>query len=1278
MATIKELKAISILSVANQLGMSLNKIGRNTYSWQDHDSFVINARDNYFNWFSRSTGGDVIRMVQLVKEELSGEKVSFKQAKHFLENGEFEAVEVIGSSDDKEPFNYYLERYETSFKEARDYLTQQRKLSEETIDFFLSQGVMAQATKKTGEYYEPVIVFKSLNRQKKLSGACLQGIKVNNDLYEKGRLKQIMRGSDGTLGMSVDIGKPNRLVFAESPIDLMSYYELHKDVLQEVRLVAMNGLKESLISRHVVDFFFETGVISGKMEQDKIPVFLADMAQVSTFFKENRHQDLITLAVDNDEAGHTFIARLEEKGIGFIQALPPNENDQRKVDWNDYLKAQSESGLDNSRLGQARRKLERLKGELDSSIQTAYTHQSQANGQPMNDKKNGDRFLRKQERLENNIFSKMEEIKQQEERIERLEWQGENKALGLNKQGTGLEMSVQNIPRIREEIEKFTRGESHYTVATIKRYTQELAKLEAIQEKIAGLFVQPRAQALIDSKEVNQWKKRPSIYFVKGLRGVALELNDEGFFEVSSNPRYQPKTEEEHLKVTDLLERQKEFVAIKPDPVNVLMGTEKALDRDQRLTVNTGGELFNRNSGFLEDEPSRAAPQPDESKIQPDFPTNVQLNFNIDRSKESSVGLRNGYRYATDKDIRYLNRYAEEIQKSAEWYLNELADSKVTYFYQDKEDVRMLQIEFEKRHWMHLTGIAPVYHEWAYSLSEQFIDDIASGKGDFANLLVGRGFRDKTKLLPILPELFETDSFVFGDLSSVEKLGRLDVSSAICSDDRDILLALRTDDDSTFPATLLKPSRVLNIALDSLNQEKTILGVFVEKGSTLKTLSINHDLVADTGQGMLETLRIGQKDDSKILKGGQTMADNQQFNLRGRFNQDVKENEIERDSDGDGLSDELEKNMGTNPYSTDMDGDGKSDYEEVALGSNPIEDETVKPKNKTVVDFIAAKDTKGLAALLKEGVKEYFQSDTYKQFLLTMSKFYNYSPRNIQMILKQKPDAQAVASFKKWKKEFERHVKKGEQAIRIFAPIIVKQKDPKTGEVLLDDEGKEITYTAYKLVPVFDVSQTSGKELTKAVYELEGSYEDFAKLYKAIKDVASSKGISITFSDQIQNANGYYSLSENKIVIKKGLSEQQTLKTIFHEMAHADLHNSDNIQGMQLTKSTAELQAESVAFVVSSHYGIDTSEYNFGYLASWTQDPVGLSDLENQLKIVQKEASNLINRIDGTLEKLKTKEVTKDVFAEKINRLKEQSEQEKIKGSDAPKKALSSDKNIMI
>lgn len=323
---------------------------------------------------------------------------------------------------------------------------------------------------------------------------------------------------------------------------------------------------------------------------------------------------------------------------------------------------------------------------------------------------------------------------------------------------------------------------------------------------------------------------------------------------------------------------------------------EKALDRSQEPLNNIGGELINRNSGYLEGEPSRTAPQPEESKTQPDFPANVQLYFNIDRSKESSVGLRNGYHYATDKDLRYLNRYAEEFQKSADWYLNELADSKVTYFYQDKEDVQMLQVDFEKRHWMHLTGIAPVYHEWAENISEQFIEDVASGKGDFANLTVGVGFRDKAKLLPMLPEIFESDSFVFDDLSSVEKMGRLDVSSAIRSDDKDILLAFRTDDNSTFPATLLKPSRTLNIELDTLNQEKTILGVFVEKDDSIKTMSINPEFVKDNGQVMLDILRQNRdfepfKDEPNLQNGGLAMADNNEPNLRNRIEQILREDE---------------------------------------------------------------------------------------------------------------------------------------------------------------------------------------------------------------------------------------------------------------------------------------------------------------------------------------------------------------------------------------------------
>ena len=347
MASIEELKRLSILEVAERLGMQLKRVGNQTYIWDEHESFTINSRDNYFNWFARSTGGDVIALVQTVQEELTGQEISFKQAKHFLEEGNFEVVNVTNVPE-KEPFSYYLKPYETKFIEGREYLKEIRGLSDETIDFFGEKGVLAQATKKTNDYYEPVIVFKSLDHENQIIGASLQGIRENHDLYERGRLKQIMRASDGMTGMHIDIGTPKRLVFTEAPIDLMSYYELKKDTLQDVRLVAMDGLKESTISRHVAELLFEMGEIKGEIESATIPTFLANLAEVTTFFKEGKHQDLITLAVDNDKAGHTFIERLTDKKITFVSDLPPTTKSQEKIDWNDYLKESKEKALDRS------------------------------------------------------------------------------------------------------------------------------------------------------------------------------------------------------------------------------------------------------------------------------------------------------------------------------------------------------------------------------------------------------------------------------------------------------------------------------------------------------------------------------------------------------------------------------------------------------------------------------------------------------------------------------------------------------------------------------------------------------------------------------------------------------------------------------------------------------------------------------------------------------------------------------------------------------------------
>lgn len=438
-----------ILDVANELQMELVRYGRD-YRWKEHDSLVISPDKNLWKWFSRNTGGDAISLVETIKE------VDFNQSVDFLNDGNFKEFQMVERP--QEDFKYYLEKYEQPFSDGRDYLRTQRGLSDETIDYFLEQGVLAQANAKL-DYFaegnsgsstkaiEPVIVFKSLSSSGEVVGASLQGIQENWEKWPKhGYAKVIMKNSDPMTGIHVDIGSPKRLIFTESPIDLMSYYELHKDSLQDVRLVSMDGLKESTIGRHLSQIQAE---ISGKPLR-WTPEQIADGLQVAIdhhFFEDGKNADLITLALDNDKAGRTFVQELEAKGAVINSDLPELRPGQDKTDWNDVLKNQQEEKPDNSRLAQARRKLERLKGEQDDAISRAYSHQALTNGQPMNDKRGGASFMRKQEQIEGQVFSKMDEIRQQEERVERLEHQQHLKEMGLNRQGSGLEMSVQKIGR---------------------------------------------------------------------------------------------------------------------------------------------------------------------------------------------------------------------------------------------------------------------------------------------------------------------------------------------------------------------------------------------------------------------------------------------------------------------------------------------------------------------------------------------------------------------------------------------------------------------------------------------------------------------------------------------------------------------------------------------------------------------------------------------------------------------------------------------------------------
>ena len=286
---------------------------------------------------------------------------------------------------------------------------------------------------------------------------------------------------------------------------------------------------------------------------------------------------------------------------------------------------------------------------------------------------------------------------------------------------------------------------------------------------------------------------------------------------------------------------------------------------------------------------------------------------------------------------------------------------------------------------------------------------------------------------------------------------------------------------------------------------------------------------------------------------------------------------------------------------------------------------------------------------LEAGIQALFESEQYKAYLTAMSKFHNYSFNNTLLIAMQKPDASLVAGFGKWRDDFERHVKKGEKGIKILAPSPYRVKkqmekiDPTTQKPVIGADGKpvteerEIEIPAFRVVTVFDVSQTEGKEIPDiAVSELTGSVEQYQDFFAALEKASP---VPIAFENIEGGAHGYYHLEEKRIAIDKGMSELQTLKTAIHEIAHAKLHAIDKDapateQVDRPDRRTREVQAESVAYAVCQHYGLDTSDYSFGYVAGWSSGRE-LSELKASLETIRKAANELITDIDGHLAQLR-------------------------------------------
>lgn len=290
---------------------------------------------------------------------------------------------------------------------------------------------------------------------------------------------------------------------------------------------------------------------------------------------------------------------------------------------------------------------------------------------------------------------------------------------------------------------------------------------------------------------------------------------------------------------------------------------------------------------------------------------------------------------------------------------------------------------------------------------------------------------------------------------------------------------------------------------------------------------------------------------------------------------------------------------------------------------------------------------KEITAGIEKGIMELFESDRYRNYLTTMSRFHKYSLNNVMLIHAQRPNATLVAGFSKWKNSFGRHVKKGEKGIQILAPTPYKIKvdkeklDPDTKLPMLDDEGKpiteekEVTIPMFKVVSVFDVSQTDGKPLPQISFSLTGDVAQYEVFMEALRRTSQ---VPITIEPMEPGMDGYFHLEKQAIFLREGMSQVQTVCAAIHEMAHSRLHNYEKMTELaddgetilvpgEKDRNTEEVEAESISYAVCQYFGIETADNSFGYIASWSQGKA-LKELRASLETINKTSSELISGIE--------------------------------------------------
>ena len=1414
-------KSLDILEVARSLGMEMKRKSHREYYWAEHDSFKIDTVKNTWHWYSQNLFGDTINLVQQMQN------VSYKDAMVFLETGSFPEAKPV--EEERKPFNYTLAPYEQPFVEARAYLKEIRGLSDDTIDFFLEKGVIAQAKRKDKEgVIEDVLVFKYLDRNQQLVGASLQGLVPDQERHPgKGYLKQIMYQSEAISGLNVSIGSPERLIVTEAPIDLMSYYELHKGELNDVRLVAMEGLKEGVLSHYVLEMLQDRGEIAmderdytKSSELTRTSRFLSVVAETSTLFQDHKYDDLITLAVDRDKAGTDFITKLREKKIPVIDARPPQREGQEKTDWNEILRQEkqmekteeihsSSSFPDTSHLSPEDAawlkenwnnigfSVEPRKQMVIDSDKTV-TYEKPSN--PLGDGREPKKQIQSTEKAPESSQEQMND------RASGGEGYSQHDAVGSAEPEAELsatfEQTVASHPtspyrylHFSTTFEEVQRRQSKYHPITsddLKRMNQYAGSIqkssqwyleELANSKIYYFYSNNGEVSLLD---VNF--KRENFLHLTGIRPVVPGRNAGDFVVDFAEGRGDynqilvSNSLKEKLQVIPMLEDildPKSFVLDNLDEVRIAqrlnfseaikskdedflllfkdIGEERVpaslmkIKRDLKVDVEKTKEkvilaVFRERDGNIEQLSINEDYVKDRGNelqtilkdglfeeikldttkgIEQITPENTLNGLLLDSAMFTQV-LDTVYNLGVPGDIsktpeefhqawnqyldyakRYNDKFDQIVAAAGE---DHLLDTNSDFYKEWKQDHIYKENYHVRLQWAEERPDGPKlpfketalisYQDFArelykanqsfYPLHQEGLKQVTDGRPegyisptkiqfsiyapdgeliqdgiryDIGNEINPIAHKERlgTREMREYPELMKIDGAIFTPYHLERLASELDISQfSYALEDTlyadQLLSQLPFGDLENSPIGFTDSShdgRLGFISFDGMDSvEVENLSAWFEK---LGVKDSPLEQVALVEKWQKEIKSLSEKVEQTIATVREEFEKSQEEEIKLEEQAHNKQ-ELKRDADADGVSDEEELLQGTNPYDFRSKPGSKPEGEE----SLQADEVVLAAGSLAVVDFIQNKDMAGLSRHFKEGIKEFLDSDKYKDYLTKMSQLNNYSNRNLRLILAQNPEARQVASFKQWKENFGRYVKKGEKALRIFKPMTKIKKD-ENNQPILDKNGKPETVTFFGLVPVFDVSQTEGKEMPKAAEVKEQLTDlDYANLYRALMAIAKENDVSVRFEEMENNKHGYYSVPENQIVLRSNeMNKAQIIKTFLHEMAHAELHHADNPQKENLTRSTAELQAESVAYVVSSYYGIDTSEYSFNYLSGWSADKETLADLEAQLDIVQQEAKSLMVRMDQALEQLRLSQEkqTKRSFEQKLEKFQDQSKQ---------------------